>query len=114
MATIERFTMTRNHLKLLRRMWVGWDDTETGAPGINPKRPYGNSNVAADIHEILTGESIGMSNSKRDSLTEEEEEKYLKLHKETETALQIALTTGQFKAGKYEADQYDRNWRLVK
>jgi hypothetical protein len=113
MATIETFTLTKNHLKLLKRMWVDWQDAETGAPAIDPKRPYGNSNVPADIHEILTGESIGRTDSKRDDLTDDEEETYLNLHKETETALQVVLATGKFKAGRYVADQYERNWRLA-
>lgn len=39
--------------KLLRHSIVGWQDAETGAPGINPKRPYGNSDVVRDIRKIL-------------------------------------------------------------
>jgi hypothetical protein len=48
------FTLTENHLKLLQKMWVGWSTCEFGAPEIDPKRPYGNSDVIGDIHEILT------------------------------------------------------------
>jgi len=114
MKTIKRFTMTKNHLKLLRRMVVSWQDCETGAPEINPKRPYGNSSVADDIHEILTGETIGCTDSKRYELTEDESEKYIKLHKETETALQIVLATGKFSVGNYEADKYSTNWHKCK
>lgn len=47
------FTVTDDHLKLLRRASVGWSDCEFGAPEIDPKRPYGNSNVLGDIAEIL-------------------------------------------------------------
>lgn len=53
----QTFTVTDEHVKLLRRFQVGWQDCETGAPEIDPKRPYGNSAVPEDIHEILTGES---------------------------------------------------------
>ena len=111
---MKNFTITKNHLKLLRRMYVGWQDCETGAPEIDPKRPYGNSSVANDIHEILTGETIGMTDSKRDSLTSDEEEKYMKLHRETETALQIVLAVGKFKTGNYEADDYRNDWHKCK
>lgn len=109
--TTQTFTLTEQHLKLLRRCCVGWQDCETGAPEINPKRPYGNSAVMEDIHEILTGETIGCRDSKRDELTREENEQYQKLHREMETALQIALSTGQFKAGKYECPAYTNAWR---
>lgn len=44
---------------------------------------------------------------------EKETEKYSKLHREMENALQIILVTGSFKPGNYEADEYSSNWRLV-
>lgn len=109
----QKFTVTKDHLKLLRRFQVGWQYCETGAPEIDPKRPYGTSAVENDIHEILTGETIGCTDSKRDELTEKETEKYSKLHRETETALQIALATGSFKAGNYECEEYSTDWKLV-
>lgn len=109
----QNFTLTQDHIKLLRRFEVGWQDCETGAPEIDPKRPYGNSAVENDIHEILTGETIGCTDSKRDELTEKETEKYSKIHREMENALQIILFTGSFKPGKYEADEYSSNWKLV-
>jgi len=43
------FTVTDEHLKLLRRFHVGWHDCKTGAPEIDPKHPYGNSAVPEDI-----------------------------------------------------------------
>jgi len=67
--------------------------------------------VPEDIHEILTGETIGCTTSDRDELTETETERYIKLHRETETALQVVLSTGNFKAGNYEADAYSNSWR---
>ena len=51
---VKRFTVTDEHLRLLRRAYVFWDETEFGAPGINAKRPYGNSDVYGDIAEILS------------------------------------------------------------
>src|SRR3989304_4564435 len=47
------FTVTEEHIKLLKHMNVWWDGTEHGAPGISPKRPYGNSDVYEDIADIL-------------------------------------------------------------
>jgi hypothetical protein len=38
----------------------------------------------------------------------------MRLHKETETALQILLFNLSIKPGKYEADDYDINWKRIK
>jgi len=41
-----RFELTEQHLKLIRRMTVRYNDyCEFGAPEIDPKRPYGNSSA---------------------------------------------------------------------
>lgn len=107
------FELTENHLQLLRRMNVGWQDCETGAPAIDPKRPYGNSSVAKDICEILTGEGVGSVGDERDDLSEGEERAYLEIHRSMETALQIVLTTCTFEPGTYACDKYSREWRRV-
>jgi len=53
-SRVREFTVTEGHLRLLRHAWVDWDQGEGyGAPGINPKKPYGNSDVERDIAEIL-------------------------------------------------------------
>lgn len=101
-----KFTLTENHIKLLRRCWVEWDDCETGAPAINPKRPYGNSYVAGDIHQTLTGR-------RSDDLSEDQEDQYLLLHRETETALQVILSTGSFTPGDYVCEKYSNKWKAV-
>lgn len=97
------FTLTELHLRLLRRMYVGWQDCESGAPEIDPKRPYGNSNVADDVSEIC-GRPIPRDRA-------------MELHSETQTALQIVLVTGEFAPGEFvQRDRYDvRSWvRLEK
>jgi hypothetical protein len=102
------FTLTEDHLKLLRKMYVGWYDCEYGAPEIDPKRPYGNSWVAGDIHEILFGNCP-------EDLDDELEDKYYNLHRETETALQIVLGTGKFEAGTYRRiNPYTNEWINIK
>jgi hypothetical protein len=54
LLSVTEFTMTEDHLKLLRHAWVTWGEGEGyGAPGINPKKPYGNSYVQRDIARIL-------------------------------------------------------------
>ncbi len=102
------FKLTENHIKLLQRAYVSWEYCETGAPSIDCKRPYGNSYVPGDIHKILTG------TEEEFELTDEQENEYLNLHTETETALQIILHTKSFVPGTYQAEEYDINWKLIK
>jgi len=106
------FDLTEDHLKLIERMYVGWQECEFGAPEINPKRPYGNSYVEGDIAEILGWELEGED---EDELPEELYDQAMKIHKETMTALQIILVTKSFVPGRYvRANQYnDRSWKLV-
>ncbi len=108
----KRFEMTENHVKLLRRMYVGWQDCETGAPEIDPKRPYGNSSVACDVAKII-GEPIQKDDD--GYLNEKQSARLLRLHSETETALQIVLVTGAFEPGMYEQrEEYiTRSWAKV-
>lgn len=94
----QTFAFTKEHLKLLREMYVGWQDCEYGAPEIDPKRPYGNSGVEADIHEILTGET-------EYELTKTQRERYAQLHRETQTAIQIMLQAGQVHLGEWRNDR---------
>lgn len=88
------FVLTDEHLKLLRAMCVGWQDCEYGAPEIDPKRPYGNSGVEADIHELLT-------NEREYELTEAQRERYSQLHRETQVALEIMLQCGELRPGTF-------------
>src|SRR5260370_25490215 len=53
-AAVSEFTVTEDHLKLLRHVHLYWDYGEGyGAPASDPKRPYGNSDVGRGIAEIL-------------------------------------------------------------
>ena len=108
MRTLD-FTLTDNHVKLLHAMFVGWDDCESGAPAVDPKRPYGNSYVPGDVRRIL-----GWPSPSDDDRVDEEDRRAYAIHRETELALQIVLRHGP-KPGHYRlADRYDRSsWQLV-
>jgi hypothetical protein len=108
---IKRFTVTDEHLRLLRRAYISWDETEFGAPGMNPKRPYGNSNVFADIAEILgVPDSEWMDADEEPTL--DAEWRFLRLHVETAIVLQIGLATGEFRAGRYvRGNEWHNSWR---
>lgn len=101
------FTVTDDHLKLLARMCVTWDDCEYGAPQIDPKRPYGNSWVEGDVAEIL---GWGQGKDEDESLMEEQNDKARAIHEEMETVLQILLLNPKsgIRPGKYQRDKnYD-------
>lgn len=103
------FVIRKDHLKLLKRMFVGWQDCETGAPAINPKRPYGNSDVEYDIVEILGWRPDGgHENCDVGEYHYKVIERAQKIHREMELVLQICLCTQSFEEGTYvKQDKYD-------
>jgi hypothetical protein len=118
------FTVTDQHLALLRKANVRWEDVEFGAPAIDGKRPYGNGSVTRDIAEILNepGWQAAVAEDDRhdddravESWLEENNDRLVRLHAETGIALQIALATGAFATGNYRlAKSYDgTTWEAV-
>jgi hypothetical protein len=100
---VGEFTVTEEHLRLLRCARVFWYDAEFGAPSIDPKRPYGDSNVFGDIAEIL--DVPGSEWADEDlSPSLDARWRFLRRHVETAIALQIALATGEFRTGHYVRD----------
>ena len=106
---MQYFTIKEEHLKLLRSAVVSWDPCEFGAPAIDCKRPYGNSSVYNDINRILGLNFV--PDEEYEEFTEEQINYMNRIHKETQTALQVVLATSKFEVGKYVADDYCRNWR---
>lgn len=107
---MKTFEIKEEHLTLLQNAYVGWESCEFGAPAINCKRPYGNNYVEGDIAEILKWKV-----DEDGELTDEQYELAEKLHKETQTALQICLVMKEFKTGVFrQADAYrNRAWERV-
>jgi hypothetical protein len=106
------FTVTDEHVQLLRRTHITWDGAEFGAPEIDPKRPYGNSDVFGDIAEILGVPKSEWADGEWGPFPDAEW-RFLRLHVETAIALQIALATGEFRPGRYvRGDKWDsRSWK---
>lgn len=103
MSYEQTFEVKYEHIALLQKAYVRWEDCEFGAPAIDCKRPYGNSGVLQDIAEIL---DIPWEEADKDELEQ--------LHKETLTALQIFLEFGEMVEGVYKTKEYGTNWVKVK
>ncbi|HEV2927833.1 MAG TPA: hypothetical protein VGW74_04005 [Propionibacteriaceae bacterium] len=109
------FDVTSDHLTLLKHAYVRWSEVEFGAPEIDGKRPYGNSNVLHDIAELIEPEFGKDDLVNWDTWIDRNEERLTRLHVETALALQIVLLTGEFRPGTYrKANQYaDRSWHRI-
>mgnify|MGYP001608421679 FL=1 len=97
-----RFALTEQHIALLRRARIQWEDCETGAPAIDPKRPYGNSGVAQDVAKIL-GLEGKMCPHCGECVDESNECAMLTIHRESEIALCIILADHTIEPGVYES-----------
>jgi len=124
----ERFEIKPEHLKLIQRFCIGWQDCEFGAPEIDPKRPYGNSDVIQDMVEVLGfeeidperflfklfGEEYRLKGEDKYNIEFDDQEKLVEiltnLHKETEIALQICLETQIFQTGIFKHEKYGGKW----
>lgn len=109
-----KFTVTADHLKLLRHARVSWREGELdlnkGAPTIDPHAPYGSDQLCADMARIL-GMADAEWQDEGGSPTAETERRFALLHVETAIALQIALATGEFRAGHYQSDGDFFHWQ---
>lgn len=94
------FILKKEHLDLMKRFHIDWNDSEFGAPTIDSKRPYGNSDTERDIREI-TKQKLSDSQC-------------MDLHEDTKLALEIFLRCGQVNIGTYERrSAYTHDWKLV-
>lgn len=105
-----RFELTENHIKLLNRMYVYFDNNAyDGAPAVDIKRPYGNRSVELDIFEIINGKEWNDDNEMPSGIRAE----LINFHRETSTALQVVLDTMSFNPGVYEKEQYGGCWKMA-
>lgn len=105
---MKTFLVTHEHLKLLRRMEIRWEDCEYGAPAVDPKRPYGNSDVEDDIVEILGWE---YEEDEWDGIPADIRGAAFDIHKEMQTVLQILVVNLHIYPGKYERpNPYGTDW----
>jgi hypothetical protein len=129
---MRKFEIKKEHLKLLQKAIVEWDDCEFGAPAINPKRPYGNSGVIQDIIEILGVTELKhgiyeftlfdkkylLKGDDKYNLDLENENELVQqlnfLHQSVEIALPICLNLQKFEIGIYRQKEDYNTWDWVK
>jgi hypothetical protein len=107
----DTFDLTGDLVKLLRASVVDRElsEWEYGAAQIDPKRPYGNSDVERDIATTL-----GWIPDSADIEVEDEMRARAKaLHAQTPMALQVVLESGSFAPGRYERKRYVGTWQRV-
>jgi hypothetical protein len=107
---MKKFEVTKEHIKLLKEMYVSWWDCEFGAPAIDPKRPYGNRDVLRDLAETVYG-AKNLRYSRDGELPESIEIKLCDIHTEMKTVLQILVNNCRISPGMYwTKDDSERVW----
>lgn len=107
---MNRFTLTADHVKLIQRMHVYWEDgAYDGAPSIDIKRPYGNSSVWQDVANIIGIQQVEDDDGEH-HYPKGTRDKCIALHQSTATALQICLSAQSFDPGDYVRGEYSYKW----
>ncbi len=106
------FEVHDDHLKLMKRTYFSWDHCEYGAPSVNPKRPYGNSDVEHDIAGVL-GLELAEDDYGSLRLSEEQSEYCANRHLEMEAFFQILCRFGEIPSGKYAREATYHKWEKV-
>lgn len=103
------FTITPDHLKLLKASVIKWsseiDGTLFGSAIIDPRRPYGDKDVYRSMVKILdfklpfdTKKDFDIET---DDLPYQTENRLEELHQETQIALAICLNRQSFETGQF-------------
>ena len=81
---MQTFKVKKEHMALVKEFYITDSNCEFGAPAVDPKRPYGNSDVYGDIAKILN-----ISSDSNGDFTDAQIDRMIKLHEELTTVLQI-------------------------
>jgi hypothetical protein len=110
------FELKEEHIKLIQHMYYQFDESAyEGAPSVNLKRPFGNSDLIGDIMDILEFEPSYMSdicfceeddceNFHEDDeleISDSEREYLMDIYQGTHIALKIITQLKTFETGKY-------------
>lgn len=119
----QTFRLTQQHIALIRDMRVGWDDSYAGAPAIECREPY-LSGAAVEAVISLAGIKSEVVSSviergavpRRVFMPDARAQRAaMTLHRETDIALQIVLSVGEFAPGLYRRVDHDGyRWERVR
>ncbi len=112
---VNKFELTLEHIMLARKLNFDWsNEYYLGAPCVNVKCPYQDSDVLMSIAEII-GLVIFEDEYKEKYLSEEQAKYCEKLHKEMHIAISVMLASADFKPGTYQTREYSNiDWEPVK
>ena len=109
---MQRFILTKEHIKLIKQFNVDWDTSMCGAPCVDPKRPYGNGDYLKDIGNTL-GIPPDFIKYGEEWYSTEHDEYFEKIHKELSIALQIVFECLTFEPGEYKREEFWEDWEKV-
>ena len=116
---MEKFILKEEHVKLLQHAEWRWEDCEFGAPAIDCKRPFGNSDVITDVMEILEVKNATCPHC-GEVIDESILDKYDALYRELETAVSVVFDVLSFTPGEYQLVEttdsrgcFDRRWQRI-
>lgn len=105
----KHFVVTEGHIKLLPHLWFDFNAyAEFGVPEVDPKRPYGNSDVYEDIAEIL-----GIEPEDGECFTQAQEHYLYQILTEMTNVINITVRNNGVEVGTYTAPAYSQNWRRI-
>ena len=109
---MEEFVLKNEHLALLAKVNLVWREGENGAPAVDSKRPYGNSDAMKDIANILSEAQGTCPHCKADLSPGAFPTGQLGgLHRETLTAMEVIFQSGLTTPGLYVRDKETSPWR---
>ena len=103
------FEVTDEHLRLLPRLSLEWDDAYD-VPGVDPKRPYGHMTWFTVEMAVHLGEPPEKDADGRAILTDEQENRLERLHREMQPAMQIFLRYGDLGPGLFRQPEGTIGW----
>lgn len=101
--TLETFTVNSDHIRLLQRLNIIWDNSEAvlGVLSIDPKRPYGNTDIYEDISSIVSFPTGLINNEDNEKYSPTEKLHMRALHLEMKIVLQILIDNLSIIPGEY-------------